>query len=285
MVGEYGQGVDVWALGVAMHALLTGAWPFDDDDDDSLMDAIVSCDLDFDHDEIYSEISPEAKDLLSGLLESNPKHRLTACQALEHAWFTGIKTHTSARLHHLHTRLDALAGSSRQHPERRFKPGARLVTCGEISDEIFVITAGECDLIKKVGYDDDKSRTLLRRRKGNIVGEIPSDVIRGVSAQAPLSSVTVVAVTEVRALVFDQIDVNWAIRHDYRLSGEFERALRAQRKALAKEYRSASRTARDKAQMQKAECNMLFSKRGKSEVLQRDSVEIASESRPSMENL
>mmetsp|Transcript_15153 Transcript_15153/g.54554 ORF Transcript_15153/g.54554 Transcript_15153/m.54554 type:complete len:269 (-) Transcript_15153:1318-2124(-) len=268
-----------------MHALLTGAWPFDDDDDDSLMDAIVSCDLDFDHDEIYSEVSPEAKDLLSGLLESNPKHRLTACQALEHAWFTGQKTHTSARLHHLHTRLDALAGSSRQHPERRFKPGARLVTCGEISDEIFVITAGECDLIKKVGYDDNKSLTLLRRRKGNIVGEIPSDVIRGVSAQAPLSSVTVVAVTEVRALVFDQIDVNWAIRHDYRLSGEFERALRAQRKALAKEYRSASRTARDKAQMQKAECNMLFSKRGKSEVLQRDSVEIASESRPSMENL
>jgi serine/threonine protein kinase len=114
--GQYGQGVDVWALGVAMHALLTGTWPFDNEDEDELMDSIIECDLDFDEGEEWAGISPEAKDLLGGLLDPNPKHRLSAAQALEHAWFTGQRQNTSERLHHVHARLDALVGSSRQHP-------------------------------------------------------------------------------------------------------------------------------------------------------------------------
>ena len=48
VAGQYGRGVDVWALGVAMHALLTGTWPFDDEDEDALMDQIIECDLDRD---------------------------------------------------------------------------------------------------------------------------------------------------------------------------------------------------------------------------------------------
>ncbi|ACO61811.1 predicted protein, partial [Micromonas commoda] len=105
VAGVYGQGVDVWALGVAMHVLLTGAWPFDDDDEDELIDQIVECDLDFDEGEEWQAISPQAKDLLGGLLEPNPKRRLGAAQALEHAWFTGQKNNTSERLHHVHARL------------------------------------------------------------------------------------------------------------------------------------------------------------------------------------
>ena len=129
--GVYGQGVDVWALGVAMHVLLTGAWPFDDEDEDELMDAIIECDLDFDEGEEWEWISPRAKDLLRGLLEPNPKHRLTAAQALEHEWFTAQPGNATERLHHVHARLDALVGSSRQHPERRFRPGGRARHRGE----------------------------------------------------------------------------------------------------------------------------------------------------------
>ena len=33
VAGVYGQGVDVWALGVALFALLSGTWPFDDEDE------------------------------------------------------------------------------------------------------------------------------------------------------------------------------------------------------------------------------------------------------------
>ena len=120
VAGQYGQGVDVWALGVAMHALLTGTWPFDNEDEDELMDSIIECDLNFDEGEEWAGISPEAKDLMGGLLDPNPKHRLSAAQALEHAWFTGQPQNTSERLHHVHARLDALVGSSRQHPVRIF---------------------------------------------------------------------------------------------------------------------------------------------------------------------
>ena len=37
--------VDEWALGVIMHLLLTGDFPFDHDDEDELEDLIIAADL------------------------------------------------------------------------------------------------------------------------------------------------------------------------------------------------------------------------------------------------
>ena len=244
--GVYGQGVDVWALGVAMHVLLTGAWPFDDEDEDELMDAIIECDLDFDEGEEWEWISPQAKDLLRGLLEPNPKHRLTAAQALEHEWFTAQPGNATERLHHVHARLDALVGSSRQHPERRFRPGDALATAGKPSEEVFVITAGECEVYAPATGPLAKpgARTRVgRRRKGNLVGEIPRNA--NPCSGAPVSRLTVEAKTEVRALVFELKDARWATGHDYRLSDEFERALRERRRLLVKQSRLAARAERE----------------------------------------
>ncbi len=258
--GQYGQGVDVWALGVAMHVLLTGAWPFDSEDEDELMDAIIACDLDFDAPdapEAFSWISPDAKDLLRGLLEPNPKHRLTAAQAAEHAWFTGQKENLCEKLRHVHARLDALAGASRQHPERRFRSGAELATAGAPSAEVFVVTSGECDAFAPTSGPLAKPGELRKvgtRRKGNLVGEIPAAAAcvgekrgekRGGGApSAPPSALTVRATTETRALVFSRADAVWAVGHDYRLSDEFEAALRERRRLLAKKARLALRAER-----------------------------------------
>ena len=249
--GQYGQGVDVWALGVAMHVLLTGAWPFDNEDEDELMDSIIACDLDFDGPdapEEFSWISPDAKDLLRGLLEPNPKHRLTAAQAVEHAWFTGQKEHRAGQLRHVHARLDALAGSSWQHPERRFKRGAELVGVGAASTEVFVVTSGECDALAPASGPLAAPGELAKigtRRKGNLVGEIPAAASGGGAApSAPASKLTVRATTEVRALVFQRADAVWAVGHDYRLSDEFEAALRERRRLLAKKARLALRAER-----------------------------------------
>jgi serine/threonine protein kinase len=41
-------------------------------------------------------LSPQAKDLLGGLLDVNPRTRLTAQAALEHPWISGIASSTSA---------------------------------------------------------------------------------------------------------------------------------------------------------------------------------------------
>ena len=215
------------------------------------MDSIIACDLDFDGPdapEEFSWISPDAKDLLRGLLEPNPKHRLTAAQAVEHAWFTGQKEHRAGQLRHVHARLDALAGSSWQHPERRFKRGAELVGVGAASTEVFVVTSGECDALAPASGPLAAPGELAKigtRRKGNLVGEIPAAASGGGAApSAPASKLTVRATTEVRALVFQRADAVWAVGHDYRLSDEFEAALRERRRLLAKKARLALRAER-----------------------------------------
>ena len=79
------------------------------------------------------------------------------------------------------------------------------------------------------------------------MGEIPADDIRGGGGDAsvaPASKLTVRATTEVRALVFQRADAVWAAGHDYRLSDEFEDALRERRRLLAKKARLALRAER-----------------------------------------
>ena len=60
-----------------------------------------------------------------------------------------------------------------------------------------------------------------------------------------MSRLTVEAKTEVRALVFELKDARWATGHDYRLSDEFERALRERRRLLVKQSRLAARAERE----------------------------------------
>ena len=106
--------VDEWALGVIMHVLLSGDFPFDAPDEDDLEDLILTGDLSHvtkaptqdspssDTDdgssassgggnqqssEVWLNVSSEAKDVLLGLLQPAMKKRLTAAQALEHPWF------------------------------------------------------------------------------------------------------------------------------------------------------------------------------------------------------
>ena len=228
LAGVYGQGVDVWALGVAMHVLLTHTWPFDDDDEDELYEQIVDCDLDFET-EVFENVSDDAKDLIQGLLDPNPKRRLTAAQALEHAWFTGQATHTSNALHNMHTRLDSLISITRQPAERRFKDGDLVTRQGDTSKEFFIITAGECTLTRDgvvVGV----------RRVGNFVGEL-RNLEASEAEEALVAWTSARAVGDVRALVFQDTDVDWAYQHDYRLSYEFESMIRKQRRVLAKAAR------------------------------------------------
>ena len=245
LAGVYGQGVDVWALGIAMHVLLTNTWPFDDDDEDELYEQIIECDLDFETEE-WESVSDVAKDLIEGLLDPNPKRRLTAAQALEHAWFTGQASHTSDTLHNLHTRLDGLISISHQPPERRFKSGELITRQGDPATEFFIITAGECTLTRDgvvVGV----------RRVGNFVGELKN--LEASGEEETLTAWTSArAVGDVRALVFQDTEVQWAYQFDYRLTSEFDNMIRSQRKVIAREAREQrKREAHDKKALEAAE--------------------------------
>ncbi|KAG5178424.1 kinase-like domain-containing protein, partial [Tribonema minus] len=81
---SYGKAADMWSCGVLMHKLLSGAVPWNSPRGCLQEPLALKARL-------WNDISDEAKDLLRGLLEVDQELRLSASQALNHAWFAGIE--------------------------------------------------------------------------------------------------------------------------------------------------------------------------------------------------
>jgi len=79
--GYEGFGVDIWSAGVVLYALLAGVVPFRQ----KSMKLINQLIIDGKYDEIEN-ISAEAKDLIRGILNTDPLKRLTIDQILNHEW-------------------------------------------------------------------------------------------------------------------------------------------------------------------------------------------------------
>ncbi|MBW0480747.1 hypothetical protein O181_020462 [Austropuccinia psidii MF-1] len=79
----FGQEVDIWSLGIILHALLTGSLPFDDDDEEVMKSMILAG-----HFEIPNFLSLEAANLIKAILKLDPTSRLSIEQILSHPWFT-----------------------------------------------------------------------------------------------------------------------------------------------------------------------------------------------------
>ena len=83
---SYNEKCDLWSCGVILYILLSGSPPFYGIDEDEIFRKILFCHYSFNH-SIWDEISYEAKDLITKLLELDPQKRLSAKEALEHNWF------------------------------------------------------------------------------------------------------------------------------------------------------------------------------------------------------
>ncbi|KAL5016502.1 hypothetical protein ScPMuIL_006091 [Solemya velum] len=85
-VPGYRQEVDLWACGVIMYTLLCGAPPFWHRKQMQMLRMIMQANYTFGSPE-WDDISQIPKDLISNLLQIDPKKRLTAKEALEHPFF------------------------------------------------------------------------------------------------------------------------------------------------------------------------------------------------------
>uniref|UniRef100_A0A672M1Q8 non-specific serine/threonine protein kinase n=1 Tax=Sinocyclocheilus grahami TaxID=75366 RepID=A0A672M1Q8_SINGR len=88
---DYGRAVDWWGLGVVMYEMMCGRLPFYNQDHEKLFELILMDEIRFPR-----TLGPEAKSLLSGLLQKDPKQRLgggpdDAKETMQHKFFAGIE--------------------------------------------------------------------------------------------------------------------------------------------------------------------------------------------------
>ena len=83
---DYDERCDEWSCGVILYILLCGFPPFNGATDTDIMNSIKKGNVTFPAPR-WDNISQEAKDLVSQLLMYNVDSRITAKEALSHAWF------------------------------------------------------------------------------------------------------------------------------------------------------------------------------------------------------
>ena len=100
---NYTELCDLWSCGVIMYILLTGRPPFNGINEEEIMKKIKEGIYDMSR-YPWGIISEDAKDLIKGLLQVNPKKRFTAKQALEHKWFKNEKIKASQTCYNIKNR-------------------------------------------------------------------------------------------------------------------------------------------------------------------------------------
>ena len=100
---NYTELCDLWSCGVIMYILLTGRPPFNGINEEEIMKKIKEGTYDMIR-YPWGIISDDAKDLIKGLLQVNPKKRFTAKQALEHKWFKNEKIKASQTCYNIKNR-------------------------------------------------------------------------------------------------------------------------------------------------------------------------------------
>lgn len=77
-----GKRVDIWSSGVILYAMICGFLPFEDKVTKKLYKKIMSADY-----TIPKFVSPESRDLITKILNTNPEERITIDEIRKHPWY------------------------------------------------------------------------------------------------------------------------------------------------------------------------------------------------------
>uniref|UniRef100_A0A3Q0RWK0 Myosin, light chain kinase 5 n=1 Tax=Amphilophus citrinellus TaxID=61819 RepID=A0A3Q0RWK0_AMPCI len=82
---------DMWSIGVICYILLSGESPFQGNSDAETLALVTAAQWEFDE-ESFDEITEEAKNFISSLLNKDPRRRMSCEEALAHPWMAAFKS-------------------------------------------------------------------------------------------------------------------------------------------------------------------------------------------------
>ncbi|CAI5730401.1 unnamed protein product [Hyaloperonospora brassicae] len=130
---HYDKSCDLWSIGVIMYILLCGYPPFYGDTDPEIFASVRAGRYDFDSPE-WTNVSADAKDLISRLLLVDASKRLTAAEVLQHPWISGSAPRSSMTLNpNIFSSLKRFTGNNKLK-KAALGVIADLATEGEIAE-------------------------------------------------------------------------------------------------------------------------------------------------------
>jgi calcium-dependent protein kinase len=87
--GNCGVQSDIWSLGVLVYQMVTGTLPFDDSDGLGKLIKAIKVGK---YKALPEQCSKNFKDLIKKMLNTDPRKRITAQEALAHPWLKQFKS-------------------------------------------------------------------------------------------------------------------------------------------------------------------------------------------------
>lgn len=172
---SYGAAIDLWSLGVITYVLLTGAMPRSLWKTALKYGRVTQKDFGFDCYE-WDTVSDAGREFVMLTLAYKPAHRLSASNALKHAWLKKVDSVRPAPLR-IKSKLRDFAKGMKL-PVKTYQPGDVLIKQGaRANDDVFLIKAGSVEIV--VSPEDDEGnidrtqgKTVAVREPGEFIGEM-----------------------------------------------------------------------------------------------------------------